>query len=173
MEINLNFKLKWSKLESDIYTIKLENYKKAQHITVKKNSFIDINLRNEKDVLNEITNICKKAYRCSECSKISLEDDSNDNIALDNGVLLINKLVNNIQENYLVFLRLKNPISFKKSASLKSDLIFTLFSPMNLDTFNRLQILSKLSRMLNKQNIRNKIKGALKAEDVIALFVTT
>ena len=68
-------------MDRDIYTIKLEDYKKAQHITVNKNSFIDINLRNEKDVLNEITNICKKAYRCSECGKISLEDDTNDNRA--------------------------------------------------------------------------------------------
>ena len=84
-------------MDREIYTIKLGNYKKAQSIMVKKNSFVDVNLTNEKDVFNEITNICKKEYSCTECGKISIEDDTNDNIALDNGVLLINKLVSNIQ----------------------------------------------------------------------------
>ncbi len=158
-------------MDNNIYTIKLDPNEKSQHIIIKKDSFQDANLNNEKDVLNEILNICKKQYKCSGCKKIYLEDNKNDNISFDNGILLINKLIKNITNNYLIFLRLRRPITFKKNISFKSDLIFTIFSPNSLDTFNRLQILSKLSRNFKKSNIREKIKGALKAEDVIALFI--
>ena len=158
-------------MDNNIYTIKLDPNEKLQHIIVKKDSFQDANLNNEKDVLNEILNICKKQYKCSDCKKIYLEDNKNDNILFNNGILLINKLIKNITTNYLIFLRLKHPITFKKNISFKSDLIFTIFSPNSLDTFNRLQILSKLSRNFKKSNIREKITGALKAEDVIALFI--
>ncbi len=160
-------------MDRDIYTIKLEPHEKAQHILVKKDSFQDVSLKTKKNILSEITNICKKEYDCKECDPIHLENHSNDNIFLENGVLLINKLIKNISDNYLVFLRLKYPVVFEKKSAIKSDLIFTIFSPYNLGTFHKLQILSKLSRILNKNNIRKKITGALKAEDVIALLVTT
>ena len=44
-------------MDKNIYTIKLDPNEKSQHIIIKKNSFQDANLNNEKDVLNEILNI--------------------------------------------------------------------------------------------------------------------
>ncbi len=159
-------------MERNTYTINLGTPKKAQHLLVNKEGCLDIKLKSKKEVLSEIVSICRKEYNCKECKTISLENDTNDNVVLDNGIVLINKLVENISNNYLVFLRLKYPIMFGRN-NIKSDLIFTIFSPKNMDTFNRLQILSKLSRVLNVNNFREKIRGAVNAEDVIALFFTT
>ncbi|MAI02535.1 MAG: hypothetical protein CMP40_01735, partial [Rickettsiales bacterium] len=66
-------------------------------------------------------------------------------------------------------LRLKNPIQYNENKSL--DIIFTFIVPRNINTSSKLQILSKLSRILNKSNIRKKIRGADKAEDVLALLI--
>ena len=90
-------------------------------------------------------------------------------LVLDNGILLINNLFEQIKKNCLIFLRLKNPITYNGNASL--DIIFTLISPKDITTAAKLQILSKLSIMLKKSSIRKKIRGATRAEDVLALLL--
>jgi mannitol/fructose-specific phosphotransferase system IIA component (Ntr-type) len=51
------------------------------------------------------------------------------------------------------------------------DIIFTFISPVNIKTATKVQMLSLLSRILKKPGIRKKIRGAEKAEDVLALLL--
>ena len=63
-------------------------------------------------------------------------------------------------------------MNFDHKLGAPVDLVFAIFTPKSLDPPNRLQLVSKLSRMLKKSTIRNAIKGANKAEDLIALLIT-
>ena len=63
----------------------------------------------------------------------------------------------------------ENAIFHQKS----TDIIFTLLTPNNIKTSNKLQILAKLTRILQNPNIRKEIKGVEKPEDVLALLLTT
>ena len=48
---------------------------------------------------------------------------------------------------------------------------FYYFNSKKYNTSNKLQILSKISRILNRNNIKKEIKGIKKAEDVLALLI--
>ena len=54
---------------------------------------------------------------------------------------------------------------------MKTNVIFTILTPKNINTSDRLQILSKISRILNRNNIKKEIEGVKKAEDVLALLI--
>ena len=83
--------------------------------------------------------------------------------------MLINNLFEKVRINTLIFLRLKNPITYNDNSKL--DIIFALITPKNIKTGPKLQMLSILSRILKKPNIRKKIRSAEKAEDVLALLL--
>ena len=83
--------------------------------------------------------------------------------------MLINNLFEKVRINTLIFLRLKNPITYNDNNKL--DIIFALITPRNIKTGPKLQMLSILSRILKKPNIRKKIRSAEKAEDVLALLL--
>ena len=53
------------------------------------------------------------------------------------------------------------------------DIIFTLLTPNNFKTSHKLQILAKLTRILQGSNIRKEIKGVKRPEDVLALLLLT
>ena len=55
----------------------------------------------------------------------------------------------------------------------KVNIIFTILTPKNMKTSNKLQLLSKVSRILNHNNIKKKIIGIKKAEDVLAILMNT
>ena len=87
--------------------------------------------------------------------------------------LLINQTFEKITDNFLTLLRLTQPIYLKKELLVKTDIIFTILTPKNMKTSNKLQLLSKVSRILNHNNIKKKIIGIKKAEDVLAILMTT
>ena len=158
-------------LRKEINNIKLSRTNPELSFLASKKSFSDRNLSSFKDVIMEISNIGKKEFGIKSESfyKSLIKSDENEFISLDNGIFLINSLYEQIKENCLIFLRLKKPVLYNNDYSM--DIIFALITPKNIKTSNKLQILSKLTRMLKKPNIRKKIKGAEKAEDVLALLL--
>ena len=70
-----------------------------------------------------------------------------------------------------MLLRLTKPVYLKKELSIKTNIIFTILTPKNINTSEKLQILSKISRILNRNNIKKEIEGVKKAEDVLALLI--
>ena len=68
-----------------------------------------------------------------------------DLIFIENGILLINQTFEKITNNFLTLLRLAQPIYLKKELSMKTDIIFTVLTPKNINTSNKLQLLSKIS----------------------------
>jgi len=156
-------------LNKKLYNIKLSETNPALNLFASKNSFIDKNLTSLKDVYLEISSIGNREYGISSKDFYDSLKKSNDIHIFDNGILLINNLFKQIKRNFVIFLRLKRPILYNGDNSL--DLIFALIAPQSIKTAAKLQMLSKLSIMLKKNNIRKKIKGTSKAEDVLALLL--
>ena len=137
-----------------------------------KKSFLDKNFSSLNDVFLEITKISEKEYgiHSKQLNLTSKKNDKNNLIPFDNGILLINSFLKKLKKNCLIFFRLEKPILFNNKSI---DIIFTLLTPNNLKTSHKLQILAKLTRILQGSNIRKEIKGVNKPEDVLALLLFT
>ena len=92
-------------------------------------------------------------------------------IPFENGILLINSFFTKLKKNCLIFFRLEKPVLVYNNKY--SDIIFTLLTPNNFKTSHKLQILAKLTRILQSPNIRKEIKGVKNPEDVLALLLLT
>ena len=139
-------------------------------ITTKK-SFLDKNFASLNDVFTEINKISKQEYgiQNKELNLTVKKYDKKNLIAFDNGILLINGFFTKLKKNCLIFFRLEKPILFNNHKSI--DIIFTLLTPNNYNTSHKLQILAKLTRILQSSNIRKEIKGVKNPEDVLALLL--
>ena len=163
--------MKTSLLKKNINNIILSKSNSDINFFVTKKSFLDKNFSCLKDVFIEIKKISEKEFGLQNNKMFSpiKNKDKNHLISLDNGILLINSLFRELKKNCLIFFRLEKPILFNNQQS--TDIIFTLLTPNNIETSNKLQILAKLTRILKSPNIRKEIKGVKKPEDVLALLL--
>ena len=161
-------------LKKTFLEIELANNNSDLKLLISKKSFADTSEKITNQLLKKIAKISEKEYGVSfkDCySKLS-KITSKDLIFIENGIVLINQTFEKITNNFLMFLRLNKPIYLKKELKIKTDVIFTILTPKNINTSVKLQILSKISRILNRNNIKKKIAGVKKAEDVLALLIS-
>ena len=132
-------------------TIKIIDLK----ILISKKSFEDTS-KNNKRAFKKIAEISKKnmGLLFKDCYSKLLAVSQKDLIFIENGILLINQTFEKITNNFLTLLRLAQPIYLKKELSMKTDIIFTVLIPKNINTSNKLQLLSKISTILNRNNIK-------------------
>ena len=156
------------------FEINLSERNSKLKLLISKKSFADTSENIAKDLLKKIAKISEKEYGISfkDCYSKLLNVTSNDLIFIENGIVLINQTFEKITSNFLMLLRLNKPVYLKKNFAMKSNVIFTIFTPTNINTSDRLQILSKISRILNRNNIKKEIEGVKKAEDVLALLIS-
>ena len=160
-------------LKKNISNIVLSRSNSDINFFTTKKSFLDKNFSSLNDVFLEINKISEQEYgiQSKELHLTSKKNDKNNLIPFDNGILLINSFFTKLKKNCLIFFRLEKPILFNNNKSI--DIIFTLLTPNNFNTSHKLQILAKLTRILQGSNIRKEIKGVNKPEDVLALLLLT
>ena len=160
-------------LKKNISNIILSKSNSNINFFTTKKSFLDKNFSSLNDVFLEINKISEKEYwlHSKQLNLTSKKNDKNNLIHFDNGILLINSFFTQLKKNCLIFFRLEKPILVYDNKF--SDIIFTLLTPNNLRTSNKLQVLAKLTRILQGSNIRKEIKGVKKPEDVLALLLCT
>ena len=159
-------------LKKNISNIILSKSNSNINFFTTKKSFLDKNFSSINDVFLEINKISEKEYgvQSKELNLTSKKNDKNNLIHFDNGILLINSFFTQLKKNCLIFFRLEKPIFFNNKST---DIIFTLLTPNNFETSQKLQILAKLTRIFQGPNIRKEIKGVKKPEDVLALLLFT
>ena len=159
-------------LKKNISNIILSKSNSDINFFTTKKSFLDKNFSSLNDVFLEINKISEQEYgiKNKELHFTSKKTDKNNLIPFDNGILLINSFFTKLKKNCLIFFRLEKPILFNNKSI---DIIFTLLTPNNFKTSHKLQILAKLTRILQGSNIRKEIKGVKKPEDVLALLLLT
>ena len=162
-----------SLLKKNINNIILSKSNSDINFFTTKKSFLDKNLSSLNDVFFEINKVSEQEYGIQDDERYLLSNKKKQSnlISLDNGILLINRIFKKLKKNCLIFFRLEKPIFFNSKKS--TDIIFTLMTPYNIKTSNKLQILAKLTRVLQSPNIRKEIKGIERPEDVLALLLTT
>ena len=162
-----------SLLKKNISNIILSKSNSDINFFTTKKSFLDKNFSSLSDVFSEIKKVSEQEYGIqNEKINFSLKKNEKNNlIPFDNGILLINSFFTKLKKNCLIFFRLEKPILFNNNKPI--DIIFTLLTPRNFKTSHRLQILAKLTRILEGPNIRKEIKGIKKPEDVLALLLFT
>tara|TARA_Y100000589_G_scaffold280425_1_gene276836 strand:+ start:2811 stop:3311 length:501 start_codon:yes stop_codon:yes gene_type:complete len=159
-------------LKKNISNISLSKSNSDINFFTTKKSFLDKNFSTLNDVFLEINKISEQEYgvKNKELHFTSKKTDKGNLIPFDNGILLINSFFTKLKKNCLIFFRLEKPILFNNKSI---DIIFTLLTPNNFKTSLKLQILAKLTRILQDSNIRKEIKGVKKPEDVLALLLLT
>ena len=160
-------------LKKNISNISLSKSNSDINFFTTKRSFLDKNFSSLNDVFLEINKVSEKEYgiQSDELHLPFHKKEKNNLISFENGILLINIFLKKLKKNCLIFFRLEKPILFNNKKS--TDIVFTLLTPDNIKTSNKLQILAKLTRILQNPNIRKEIKGIEKPEDVLALLLTT
>ena len=160
-------------LKKNISNIILSKSNSDINFFTTKKSFLDKNFTSLNDVFLEINRISEQEYgvQSKELNFSSKKYDKNNLISFDNGILLINSFFTKLKKNCLIFFRLERPILFNNGKS--ADIIFTLLTPNNFKISHKLQILAKLTRILQNPNIRKEIKGVKNPEDVLALLLLT
>jgi mannitol/fructose-specific phosphotransferase system IIA component (Ntr-type) len=159
-------------LKKNISNIILSKSNSDINFFTTKKSFLDKNFSSLNDVFLEINKISKQEYGVHS-KKLHLtlkKNDKNNLICFNNGILLINSFFTELKKNCLIFFRLEKPILFNNKSI---DIIFTLLTPNNFETSHKLQILAKLTRLLQGSDVRKEIKGVKKPEDVLAILLLT
>ena len=158
-------------LKKNISNIILSKSNSNINFFTTKKSFCDKSFTSLNEVFLEINKISKQEYgiQSKELTSALKKYDNNNLIPFDNGILLINSFFTKLKKNCLIFFRLEKPILVYDHKP--SDIIFTLLTPSNFKTSNKLQILAKLTRILKSPNIRKEIKGVKNPEDVLALLL--
>ena len=159
-------------LKKNISNIILSKSNSDINFFTTKKSFLDKNFSTLNDVFLEINKISEQEYgiKSKELHLSSKKSDKNNLIPFDNGILLINSFFTKLKKNCLIFFRMDKPILYNNRSI---DIIFTLLTPNNFKTSHKLQILAKLTRILQGPNIRKEIKGIKEPEDVLALLLFT
>ena len=155
------------------FEINFDNRNTDLKLLISKKSFEDTSEKITKELLKKIAVITEKEYGIAfkDCYSKLLTVSQKDLIFIENGIVLINQTFEKITNNFLTLLRLAQPIYLKKELSIKTGIIFTVLTPKNINTSNKLQLLSKISTILNRNNIKKKITGIKKAEDVLAILM--
>ena len=159
-------------LKKNISNIILSKSNSDINFFTTKKSFLDKNFTSLNDVFLEINKVSEQEYgvQSKELNLTSKKYDKSNLIPFDNGILLINSFLTKLKKNCLIFFRLEKPILFNNKSK---DIIFTLLTPNNFKIPHKLQILAKLTRILQNPNIRKEIKGVKNPEDVLALLLST
>jgi mannitol/fructose-specific phosphotransferase system IIA component (Ntr-type) len=160
-------------LKKNISNIVLSKSNSDINFFTTKKSFSDKSFTSLNDVFLEIDKISEQEYgiQSKELNSTSKKYDKNNLLPFDNGILLINSFFSKLKKNCLIFFRLEKPIPFNNNNT--TDIIFALLSPNNFKTSHKLQILAKLTRILQSPNVRKEIKGVKNPEDVLALLLLT
>ena len=157
----------------NFFEITFDNKNTDLKVLISKKSFEDTSEKITKELLKKIAVITEKEYGIAfkECYSKLLTVSQKDLIFIENGIVLINQTFEKITNNFLTLLRLAQPVYLKKELSIKTDIIFTVLTPKDINTSNKLQLLSKISTILNRNNIKKKLTGIKKAEDVLAILM--
>ena len=143
---------------------------KGIHAT--KNSIIDLNASSKKHLFQETSVIAESEFGLPSkvCFKTLSDREKLGNTGLGNGIAIPHGIFDGIKNSYAIFLRLHKPINFDSVDGIPVDLVFTLLAPRNNNSAH-LKDLSKISRYLNIEETRKKLRGAGNADALLAILV--
>jgi fructose-specific phosphotransferase system IIA component len=126
----------------------------------------------KEDVINELINLFKNDPRVANLEKVReavLEREKIMSTGVGKGFAIPHGKTAAVNDILAAFGKTKSPIEYQALDSQPVNLIFLLVGKDNLVS-RHIKLLSRISRMMNKDDFRGKLIEASSKEDIIELF---
>ncbi len=132
----------------------------------------DLKGSSKEDVINELIDLFKNDKRVSDLEKVResvLEREKIMSTGVGKGFAIPHGKTNAVNEILAAFGKTKNPIEYQSLDGQPVHLVFLLVGKDNLVS-THIKLLSRISRMMNKDDFRKNLIEAADTEEIIKLF---
>lgn len=133
---------------------------------------LEMQASKKKEAIGELVNCLARAGKVTDAQTITKEllaQERTASTGIGEGIAIPHVLLPTLSHSMLAFGRKKSGIRFDAIDHRPVSLVFLLLGPRNKPT-EHLQILSKLSRLLHDQELKQRLLEADTPEDVLALL---
>ncbi len=132
----------------------------------------DLKSRDKIDLINELIDLFKGDPRIRDLDKVKesvLEREKIMSTGVGKGFAIPHGKTNAVSEILAAFGKTKDPIDYQSLDNKPVNLIFLLVGKDNLVS-THIKLLSRISRMMNKDEFREKLINAESKQDILDLF---
>lgn len=138
------------------------------------NDFIisDLKGTTKEDVINEMINLFKEDARIIDLEKVReavLEREKIMSTGVGKGFAIPHGKTNSVKEIVAAFAKSENPIDYQSLDNQPVHLVFLLVGKDNLVS-THIKLLSRISRMMNKDEFRESLIKAKSSEEILDIF---
>jgi fructose PTS system EIIBC or EIIC component len=143
------------------------------HELLKKEFVIaDLKGNSKEDVINELIDLYKNDNRITDIEKVRdsvLEREKIMSTGVGKGFAIPHGKTNYVNEILAAFGKTKSPIDYQALDGQPVHLVFLLVGKDNMVS-THIKLLSRISRMMNKEEFRNMLLEAESSEDIVNIF---
>ena len=128
--------------------------------------------RSKDDLLEQMVGMLVRGSRVAGSEVLMRELLKREHImstGIGGGIALPHALSNDLQELVMVFAHTREPIDYQALDSQPVDLVFMLVGPKTASSIY-LKLLARVSRLLQNENFKQRLRGATTSEQILAVF---
>lgn len=132
----------------------------------------DLKGKTKEDIINELIDLFKKDSRVNNIEKVReavIEREKIMSTGVGKGFAIPHGKTNSVKEIIAAFGKTKNPIEYQSLDNQPVHLVFLLVGKDNLVS-THIKLLSRISRMMNKDEFRKNLIEADSNEDILKIF---
>lgn len=132
----------------------------------------NLEAKDKEEALNKLIDLLKPRVGEEELEmmrKAVLERERIMSTGVGKGLAIPHGKASGISDNYAAFAILKEPIDYKAVDEQPVNLIFLLVGPQSSNSFH-IKMLSRISRLMNNNEFREKLIGCESAEEILEAF---
>ncbi len=132
----------------------------------------DLQSKSKQDAINDLINLFEKDPRVIDLEKVRdavLEREKIMSTGVGKGFAIPHGKTNAVNDILAAFGRANKPIEYDALDGQPVNLVFLLVGKDNLVS-NHIKLLSRISRMMNKDEFREKLNKAKTSEDILDIF---
>ena len=132
----------------------------------------DLNSSSKEGIINEMIDILKDDERIIDLEKVRevvLEREKIMSTGIGNGFAIPHGKTNAVKGIVAVFGKLKNPIDFESIDGNPVNLIFLMVGREDAVS-DHIKMLSRISRIMNKDEVHNKLRNAETTDEIFNIF---
>lgn len=132
----------------------------------------DLKGNKKEEVINELVDILKDDHRVNDLEKVRtavLEREKIMSTGVGKGFAIPHGKTNSITDIIAAFGKTKRPIDYNALDNQPVHLVFLLVGKDNLVS-KHIKLLSRISRMMNKDDFRNRLLEAGSVEEILDIF---
>ncbi len=132
----------------------------------------DLDVKNKTEILNKLISSLSSKVTEKELEAIRkavFEREEIMSTGVGKGLAIPHGKAPGIKDNYAAFALLKNPVHYDAIDGEPVSLVFLLVGPQSNNSLH-IKMLSRISRLMNNNEFRQRLKESTTAKDIIELF---